>query len=59
MQTGNVSQRCYQNFMRNFFQEKTDGDTNSILTKELIVPNLRVVFIKMAVDQDMRDLLSS
>jgi hypothetical protein len=45
--------------MRNFFQEKTDGDTNSILTKELIVPNLRVVFIKMAVDQDMRDLLSS
>ena len=59
MQTGNVSQRCYQNFMRNFFQEKTDGDTNSTLTKELIRPNLRAVFIKMAVDEEVRDLLSS
>lgn len=59
MQMGNVSQRCYQNFMRNFFQEKTDGYTNSILTKELIKPNLRAIFIKMAVDQDMRDLLNS
>lgn len=59
MQTNNVSQLCNAKFVRDIFKDYIFENTNSAISEELIRSNRRVHFIRLAINEEVRDLLSS
>lgn len=59
MLTNNVSQLCHAKFVRDIFKDCKLEKTNSVISEELIRSNRRVHFIRLAINEEVRDLLLS